>query len=651
MPSCSENASDYVQDQKINDTWLFFRTDSTNQGEAARRFRNQEAVVGATLVSLPHSVNIEPLVVDNPWRGVSFYMKTFVVPSSMKGKALRLKFDGVMGKSEVWVNGDSLCSNNDGFKPFYVDFKPQAGENQICLKLDNTAHLDTCPRHGEPLIFNTSGGIYGNVWLCAIDSLSIVRNSDGAALSVQVGECNAGESSRVDVSTEILNSYSSSRRFKVEYRIMDHNGKVLSRDNQKMDVAGRKSIRITNTLDIHDVTLWDIDNPWLYTLDVRIVCNDKIIDKQVLEFGFRNINTERGSFTLNGRTRRLLGVTRVPEYPYVGLAISDKAQWRDAYKIKRAGFDLVRAGHSIPSEEFLRACDHYGIFVLTSEGQPHNHVCQLDVVDSREFGDRNDYRLALGESANVAQSEKLNQLLNASLGFSANVDIYNGMFDFNVRNQSRQEYSGLMSITRQPKFAYYLFQSQRDIDDDELQAFAEPVCYIASGWIPNVSRGVRIYSNCSKVELFLDDVSLGKQTPNGKSNLRHPSFFFDVNCVKPGTLKAIAYDEKDNPLTECVVKTPGQPVRIKIVIDESGNLISTNDVLLVHCYFLDNESNVVLSASDNVEFSVSGSAELLSPAVIKAENGVATALIRTGKSANDFTISAKCGSMYTVADK
>jgi beta-galactosidase len=86
-------------------------------------------------------------------------------------------------------------------------------------------------------------------------------------------------------------------------------------------------------------------------------------------------------------------------------------------------------------------------------------------------------------------------------------------------------------------------------------------------------------------------------------------------------------------------------------LDESGTLIASNDVILVHCYILDKNGTVVSTADSEVEFSVSGTADMISPKTIKAEAGVATALIRVGKNSNDFTVSAKCGSMYTVADR
>lgn len=716
----------------FNDNWLFMRTEAAPEAICTDSMET---------VTLPHTPRIEPLTVNDQWQGTCYYAKKFTCPANKRDKLLFLRFDGAMNVADIWLNGKHLTTHSGGFLPFTVPLGSalnREGENLLVVRLDNRDNAQTGPKPLHLLDFCTYGGLYRNVWLIAKDSVYItdpIAKREGG-IFVHATPVNA-EKANVDIRITIANESRQNADTEISFVIRDKEGRTVARQQVTANAATGCDTTLSTLCTVDTPRLWSPETPYLYTLTATVNRDGRTTDREEVRFGIRDLKITPEGLWLNGQKRFLRGVNRHQEYPYVGYALPDNAQHRDARKIKDAGFDYVRLSHYPQSPAFLDACDELGIMVLDAIlgwqyfgdslfaahalqssreliRRDRNHPCVLawelsinetpmpqsfteaanriaqeeypfkdkytagwmrdayDIyIEARqhrhgtslsqplivsEYGDWEYYAQNAGfnqdnwddlleeertsrqprrsgEKRLLQQARNLQEAHNDNLTTHAFADGYWAMFDYNRGYANDQEYSGIMDITRLPKFAYYFFRSQRDTPD---------MVFIASYWQPGESRQVRVFSNCEEVELYVDGVSVARQTADTdtfSTRLAHPPFTFRTDCRKPGTVKAIGY-KNGKAVAEHSVTTAGPVNRLALTVDESGTAPGRNDLLFVHAHLLDANGNPVQDATSKITFTIRGGT-LYSPETVEAEAGIATALIRTPNTAGKVNITAR----------
>jgi beta-galactosidase len=117
-------------------------------------------------------------------------------------------------------------------------------------------------------------------------------------------------------------------------------------------------------LEVVSPRLWSPASPNLYMLHTDLIEGGTVVDRESTRIGIRRIRISVDGFHINGERLFLRGTNRHQEYPYIGYALSDEAQYRDARKIKDAGFDYIRLSHYPHAPAFMDACDELGLVVM-----------------------------------------------------------------------------------------------------------------------------------------------------------------------------------------------------------------------------------------------------------------------------------------------
>ena len=328
-------------------------------------------------VDIPHTNKELPLNYfdEKCYQFVSCYRKAFDLKKS-KGKKYILHFEGAAVYSKVYLNDTFLGEYKGAYNGFSFDITDvmKSKGNMLVVELDSTERKEI-PPFGNVVDYLVYGGIYREVW---IEEVSEVYIDNAFVRTFNV----LHDRKILDMDVTLSESASG----KLTFTLFDGDKKLGEK------TTPFKGSIINAKWAITDVELWDIDNPKLYTINIKMDDADEIS----VRFGFRECRFKKDGFYLNGKKIKIRGLNRHQSYPYVGYAMPENVQKADADLLKyELGVNLVRTSHYPNSVHFLDRCDEIGLLVFTEmpswqylgEGEWRD-IC-LDNVRRMVLRDRN----------------------------------------------------------------------------------------------------------------------------------------------------------------------------------------------------------------------------------------------------------------------
>lgn len=321
--------------------------------------------------NLPHTMRIEPLVVNNQFQGTGHYLKTFSVSDTTNRKFF-FYFEGVMQVATVFINNKKALTHSGGYLPFTVDATPFLRPdtvNRIDVWVENTDNAQVPPGNAlADLDFNYYGGIYRNVYLMTAGKVFITNavaadEVAGGGVLVHFDKVSAEQTQGV-LRVQAKNESCFVENIHLLATLISTNGQIYRFRSDEKVLKPDSTATLQQELVVDDPQLWSPQHPKRYRLLVELMAGERLLDSTSLNIGIRKIELNENGFYINGEKQFLRGTNRHQEYPYVGYALSDAAQWRDAVKIKNAGFDFVRLSHYPHAEAFMDACDVLGLLVM-----------------------------------------------------------------------------------------------------------------------------------------------------------------------------------------------------------------------------------------------------------------------------------------------
>ena len=327
------------------------------------------------VVSTPHTVQLMPAEASGcrNYQGIAWYRKHFILPDECAGRDAILHFEAIMGKQTIYVNGQKVKEHEGGYLPINVnltDLGCSAGEECVVAICADNSDDKTYPpgKKQMTLDFAYHGGIYRDVWLIAKSKVAItdaVEEQQVAGGGIFVHYANISErSAEVYVNTEVRNSDDHSRTVTIEQTLSPSGATVSKRVSLK---AGEAKTIVQRFM-VKKPRLWSPENPYLYQIATRIREDRQSLDGGITRIGIRSFEFRgKDGFWLNGkRYHQLVGANRHQDFAYVGNALPNSQQWRDAKRLREAGFTIIRTAHYPQDPSFMDACDELGLFIIVA---------------------------------------------------------------------------------------------------------------------------------------------------------------------------------------------------------------------------------------------------------------------------------------------
>ncbi|MCI2049272.1 MAG: glycoside hydrolase family 2 [Lachnospiraceae bacterium] len=363
---------DYPRPQMVRDNWKNLNGDwefSFDDEDVGIRDKWYENFPSARHICVPFASETELSGIhDEKLHRQVWYKRSFFITRNDEKVTNRmiLHFEGSDYSTSLWINGIPAGTHNGGYERFSFDITAFVidGENTITVRVTDSENIYQ-PR-GKQRWRNESyecwyvqtTGIWKTVWMEEVNETYIEELKLTPAFQKQ-------EIVIDGMITGILKQQIGNGNYSVELEC-SFEKKIVRRVN--ISLSDLSFHTVMNVFSANDdwtgVKAWSPSEPNLYDLTIRLINNEREIDKVTSYFGMREIRIENGNILLNG----------IPLYQKL---ILDQGYWKnsgltppneqalidDIDKIHEMGFNGLRKHQKIEDERFLYWCDVKGMLV------------------------------------------------------------------------------------------------------------------------------------------------------------------------------------------------------------------------------------------------------------------------------------------------
>ncbi len=318
------------------------------------------------LVTVPHCA--APLSWQgwdpDSWQSLWVYRQHFDASEDLHAARSFIRFDGVLSAAKVYLNGRLVGVHSGGYLPLTCELTGNLSRtgNVIAVVVDGRWTQDVppdLPDFAKPsaIDFYQPAGLYRPVTVYP-EPKTYLSDVFASPQNVLTPDRSCSVRCVVDSNTKITGMVS------LVAELFQGTDLIASASTEFDNLPRGEHVETMTLTGLSDVRLWDVDDPALCQVQVTLRVGGRQVDQKMVRIGFRDARFTVDGFFLNGRRLKLFGLNRHQWYPYVGGAMPERVQRRDAEILKNElNCNMVRCSHYPQSTAFLDACDELGIMV------------------------------------------------------------------------------------------------------------------------------------------------------------------------------------------------------------------------------------------------------------------------------------------------
>lgn len=290
--------------------------------------------------------------------GKVYYKRKFYIPNSWRGNNIFVRVGAATHFSEVFINGIKVVEHKGGFLPFEAEISGVVKygiQNEILIMVDNTLTWNLLPP-GEVKVLEDEMHPKGYKTLnyyFDFFNYSGIHRPVLLYTTPQVFIKDISVVTEIDKGIGLVKYEIESKGTDFQVLLKDKNGNLVSEEKEKKGV-----------LEVKDPILWEPGNPYLYTLEVRLLDENEIIDIYRLDIGIRTVKVEGKYFLINDKPFYFKGFGKHEDFDIRGKGFDYVVNVKDFNLLKWIGANSFRTSHYPYSEEVLFLADKYGIAII-----------------------------------------------------------------------------------------------------------------------------------------------------------------------------------------------------------------------------------------------------------------------------------------------